>query len=69
MRTAPRLTPCRGLLDGIANVVVDSVELLRKVDDVAREPSGEVLAGSLTTTVGFHADHLNDSRTFSGRSV
>jgi hypothetical protein len=37
------------LLDGVANVVVDSVELLLKVGDVAREPSGEVLAGSLTT--------------------
>ena len=49
-----------GMLDGVADVVVDRVELLLEIGDVAREPSGERLVDGLAAPVGFHADHLDD---------
>ena len=48
------------MLDGVADVVVDRVELLLEIGDVAREPSGERLVDGLAAPVGFHADHLDD---------
>ena len=52
--------PSWGMLDGVADVVVDRVELLLEIGDVAREPSGERLVDGLAAPVGFHADHLDD---------
>jgi hypothetical protein len=52
--------PSWGMLDGVADVVVDRVELLLEIDDVAREPSGQRLVDGLAAPVGFHADHLDD---------
>ena len=52
--------PSWGMLDGVADVVVDGVELLLEIGDVAREPSGERLVDGLAAPVGFHADHLDD---------
>jgi hypothetical protein len=48
------------MLDGVADVVVDCVELLLEIGDVAREPSGERLVDGLAAPVGFHADYLDD---------
>ena len=47
------------MLDGVADVVVDRVELLLEIGDVAREPSGKRLVDGLAAPVGFHADHLS----------
>ena len=52
--------PSWGMFDGVADVVVDRVELLLEIGDVAREPSGKRLVDGLAAPVGFHADHLDD---------
>src|SRR5882757_482694 len=52
--------PSWGMLDGVADVVVDRVELLLEIGDVAREPSGERLGDGLAALFGFHAYHLGE---------
>ena len=49
------------MVDGVADVVVDRVELLLEIGDVAREPSGKrPVDAASAASVGFHADHLDD---------
>ena len=50
--SASALRQSWGMLDGVAVVVVDRVELLLEIGDVAREPSGERIVDGLTAPVG-----------------